>query len=211
MNLRRASDSSCGASDGLLWTRLVERIRQQDSGAMEELYQVFLKGARFLLYRQLGPRDLEDKVHDLFVMVTQSICNGELRQPERLMGYVRTVVRRQVVAHIEDAVRARRNYRDLEGSRLLADREPDPERSAIERQQEELAFRILNVIAKRDREVLVRFYLEEEPVEEICRQMHLTRNQFRLIKSRAKARFGELGRRRLARRTGSPVRSPGVR
>jgi RNA polymerase sigma-70 factor, ECF subfamily len=206
MNLRCAPDSSRGAFDGASWTSLVERVRQRDSGAMEELYQVFLKGARFLLYRQLGPWDLEDKVHDLFVMVTQSICNGELRQPERLMGYVRTVVRRQVVAYIQDAVRARRNYCGLEGSRLLADREPDPERSAIERQQKELAFRILNVIAERDREVLVRFYLEEEPVEEICRQMHLTPNQFRLIKSRAKARFGELGKRRLARRTGFRIR-----
>jgi RNA polymerase sigma-70 factor, ECF subfamily len=178
---------------------------------MEELYQVFLKGARWLLCRQLGPRDLEDKVHDLFVIVTQSICNGELRQPERLMGYVRTVVRRQVVAHIRDAMRARRNYSHAEQDHLLADREPDPERSAIERQQEELVFRILNVIAKRDREVLVRFYLEEEPVEEICRQMHLTPNQFRLIKSRAKARFEELGKRRLAPRTGFRTRSQGGR
>jgi hypothetical protein len=47
---------------------------------------------------------------------------------------------------------------------------------------------------------LTRFYLNEESAEEICDNMGLTDTQFRLIKSRAKARFGELGRRRLASR-----------
>jgi hypothetical protein len=42
--------------------------------------------------RQLGPRDLDDKVHDVFVIVAQAIRRGDLRDPERLMDYVRTVV-----------------------------------------------------------------------------------------------------------------------
>jgi RNA polymerase sigma-70 factor (ECF subfamily) len=150
----------------------------------------------------LGPRDLEDKIHDLFLIVTQSIRRGELREPERLMGYVRTVVRRQVAAHIDDAVQARRYHTDLEGTLVLSDRRPDPERGAIDRQKQELAMRILNSIAKRDREVLIRFYLDEQKPEEICRAMNLTETQFRLIKSRAKARFGELGKRRFSLRNG---------
>jgi DNA-directed RNA polymerase specialized sigma24 family protein len=60
--------------------------------------------------------------------------------------------------------------------------------------------RVLNAVPKRDREVLVRFYLKEEDPDIICREMELTETQFRLIKSRAKARFGELGRTRLANR-----------
>jgi RNA polymerase sigma-70 factor (ECF subfamily) len=187
---------------GPSWTGLVDRIRQGDPGGMEELYQVFSKGVRFFLYRQLGPRDLEDKIHDLFLIVTQSIRRGELREPERLMGYVRTVVRRQVAAHIDDAVQARRYHTDLEGTLVLSDRRPDPERGAIDRQKQELAMRILNSIAKRDREVLIRFYLDEQKPEEICRAMNLTETQFRLIKSRAKARFGELGKRRFSLRNG---------
>ena len=84
----------------------------------------------------------------------------------------------------------------------VADHHPDPERGAIEQQNEELARRILNSIGKRDREVLVRFYLDEQSPEVICREMGLTETQFRLIKSRAKARFGELGKRRFSLRTG---------
>jgi RNA polymerase sigma-70 factor (ECF subfamily) len=125
-----------------------------------------------------------------------------LRDPERLMGYVRTVVRRQVAGHIEDAVQERRYHADLEGTLVLADHHPDPERGAIENQNEEVARRVLNSIGKRDREVLIRFYLNEQAPEVICRDMGLTETQFRLIKSRAKARFGELGKRRFSLRTG---------
>jgi hypothetical protein len=38
-------------------------------------------------------------------------------------------------------------------------------------------------------------------IAEICTEMTLTETQFRLLKSRAKSRFGELGKRRLAQGT----------
>jgi len=166
------------------------------------LYAVFVKGVRFFLWRQLGPQDLDDKVHDVFLIITQSIRRGELRDPERLMGYVRTVVRRQVAAHIDSAVHARRNHQALDPSLTLSDHQPDPERRAIEKENQDVALRMLAGLPKRDREVLIRFYLQEQSAEEICRDLNLTETQFRLIKSRAKARYGELGRRRFSQRSG---------
>jgi RNA polymerase sigma-70 factor, ECF subfamily len=182
------------------WSSLVDRIRGRDPSAMEELYRMFSTGIRFLLYRQLGPQDLDDKVHDVFVIITQAICSGELREPERLMGYVHTVVRRQVASHIDRAVHLRRDYVDVDFQESVSDKRPNPERQAIEKENLGLAMRILESIPKRDREVLTRFYLEEESAEEICQAMDLSETQFRLIKSRAKARFGELGKQRLASR-----------
>jgi RNA polymerase sigma factor (sigma-70 family) len=184
------------------WSPLVERVRAGEQAALEELYGLFSKGIRFYLCRQLGPQDLDDRVHDVFLTITQSIQSGELREPERLMGYVRTVVRRQVAARIDANVHARRRQTSLEDGVVLRDHSPDPERLAIQRQNTEVALRILNSIAKRDRDVLIRFYLHEQPAEQICREMELTETQFRLIKSRAKARFGELGKARLSRRVG---------
>jgi len=184
------------------WPDLVERIRNGDQAAMEELYRIFSKGIRFYLCRQLGPQDLDDKVHDIFMIITQSIQRGELREPERLMGYVRTIVRRQVAAHIDGVVQARRTQTDIDNGPALSDQHPSPEKSLIEQQNIELAKRILNSLHKRDREVLIRFYLREQTAEQICREMKLTETQFRLIKSRAKARFGELGKRRMALRVG---------
>lgn len=168
---------------------------------MEELYRVFSKSIRYFLYRQLGPQDLDDKVHDVFLIVTQAIRQGDLREPDRLMGYVRTIVHRQVAAHIQDCVRARRNSTVLDSGMAFRDRHPDPDSISIEQQNHVLALRILRGIGPRDREVLIRFYLREQSAADICRDLHMTGTQFRLIKSRAKARFGEMGRRRFSSQT----------
>ena len=207
MNLQTCETAPLGSGAGQTsaepsWSGLVRRIRAGDPSGMEELYGVFSKGIRLLLCRQLGPQDLDDKVHDVFLIITQAIRRGDLREPDRLMGYVRTVVRRQVAAHIDSAVEARRNWTSVDSDASLRDESPDPERAAIDGQNEQLALRILSSIPQRDREILIRFYLKEQSAEQICREMELTDNQFRLIKSRAKARFGELGKRRMALRRG---------
>ena len=180
------------------WPELVRRLRTGDQSAMEDLYRVFSDGIRLYLWRQLGPQDLTDKVHDLFLTVTQSIRNGELREPERLMGYVRTVVKRQVAGHIHIARQQRRNSCHLELGTSMHDVRVNPEHRVIRRQFNEVARRILSAMREREREVLVRFYLEEQPAAEICRAMGLTATQFRLLKSRAKARFVSLCRSRLS-------------
>ncbi len=178
---------------------LVARIQSDDTLALEELYRIFARGIKYQICRQLGPQDLEDKVHDCFLIVVQAIRRGELREPDRLMGFVRTVVRRQIAAYIETVVQNRKQMTELETGRIVADFGRDPENSIMDREEEELAYRVLKGISRRDREILIRFYLHEEPQEVICEKMNLTDTQFRLLKSRAKARFGEMGRRRLAR------------
>lgn len=181
------------------WAQLVARIHDGDPAAMEELYAIFGKGIRYFLLRNLGADELDDRVHDCFVIVAQAIQNGELRDPARLMGYVRTVVKRQIAANIEVAVNRRRTQVDYEDTLFtLTDWRDNPERSLLARQRADIARRVMNGVSRRDREILHRFYVEEQSQEQICREMDLTYNQFRLLKSRAKARFGELGKRMAA-------------
>jgi RNA polymerase sigma-70 factor, ECF subfamily len=183
------------------WPELVESIQKGERSGMEELYRVFSRGVRFYLCRQLGPQDLDDKVHDTFLIVVQAIRKGELREPERLMGFVRTVVRRQVAAQIDRAVQSRREQAELDTTSAVSDQRDTPEQAAILRQHEQVAENVLRSISVRDREILTRFYLMEQTQEQICDGMHLSETQFRLLKSRAKARFGELGRKTLLRRS----------
>ena len=182
------------------WTGLVQRIREGDPAGMEELYRKFSRGVRFYLCRQLGPQELDDKVHDTFLIVLQAIRRDELREPERLMGFIRTIVKRQIAAHIDNAVQSRRDFQDLEPGGSLPDERETPEESVISHQRVEIMETVLQGISQRDREILTRFYLMEQTQEEICAEMNLSDTQFRLLKSRAKARFGELGRRALTRR-----------
>lgn len=179
------------------WSVLVDQIKAGQDSGMEQLYKLFSRGIRYYLCRQLGPQELEDKVHDTFLIVVNAIKRGDLREPERLMGFVRTVVRRQVAAYIEQAVHMRREQADLETGISVADRKQNPEQEAMFRQKAELMKSALAALSKRDRDILVRFYLQEQPQEQICREMSLTETQFRLLKSRAKAKFGEIGRKKL--------------
>ncbi len=179
------------------WGALVEQVRIGSDAGMEQLYKLFSRGIRYYLCRQLGPQELEDKVHDTFLIVVNAIKRGDLREPERLMGFVRTVVRRQVAAYIESAVHTRREQTDLESGIAVADRKQNPEQEAMIKEKAALMQSALQSLSKRDRDILVRFYLKEQTQEQICAEMDLTETQFRLLKSRAKAKFGEIGRKKL--------------
>jgi DNA-directed RNA polymerase specialized sigma24 family protein len=48
---------------------------------------------------------------------------------------------------------------------------------------------ILAGLPARDRQALVRFYVNGEPADVVCREAGLTEGEFRLIKTRTKASF----------------------
>lgn len=203
-----ASDLAADAADDRGaspdWAELVTRIKRGDESGMEDLYQLFGRGIRFYLCRQLGIQELDDKVHDTFLIVVQAIRRGDLREPERLMGFVRTVVRRQVAAHIDQVVHSRREELHMDVGVRVTDARRNPEQHMAFQQKVDFMIEILQQLSERDREILTRFYLNEETQEQICRDMNLTETQFRLLKSRAKARFGDLGRRKLQQKAMAP-------
>jgi RNA polymerase sigma-70 factor (ECF subfamily) len=191
----------CGDSESCAeLVKLVDRIHSRATDGMEELYRLFSNSICFYLCHQLGPQEMNDKVHDTFVIVVEAIQLGELRDASRLMGFVRTVARRQVSRHIDMVVQTRRSQIDRDATVRLADLRRNPEERAIFRQRSELLVRVLGELSKLDRKILTRYYLLEQSVDEICSEMALTETQFRLLKSRAKARFGELGKKKLAQR-----------
>jgi RNA polymerase sigma-70 factor (ECF subfamily) len=182
--------------DGPDCAALVGRIREGEAAAIEELYGIFARGVRYFLLRRLGPDEIDDKVHDCFVIVLQAIHDGDLREPERLMGYVKTVVKRKIATSIDLAVQQRRTRVDWDCALCsLYDRRENPERGMVSREQIEIARKVLEGVSGRDREILRRFYVLEQSQEQIRADMELSCTQFRLLKSRAKARFGEFGKR----------------
>jgi len=189
------------------WPAVVDRIRSGDNRAMEELYAIFARGIRYFLMRNLGPEDLEDRIHDCFLVVAEAIRKGDLRDPARLMGYVRTVVKRHVASAIEMAVDRRRTRAEYDESLFsVSDWQENPEQSILSRERTEIARKVMGAISRRDREILSRFYVEEQSQTQICDEMGLSATQFRLLKSRAKKRFGMLGQR-VAKGMGRTLRS----
>jgi RNA polymerase sigma-70 factor, ECF subfamily len=177
---------------------LVARIHSHEIEGMAELYELFSKSIRFYLCRQLGPQEMNDKVHDTFVIVVEAIQLGQLRDASRLMGFINTIARRQVSAYVNQVVQTRLSQIDRDAAVRLADLRRNPEERAIFRQRSELVVQVLGELSYMDREILTRYYVRQESQDKICADMALTATQFRLLKSRAKARFGELGKKKLA-------------
>ena len=103
---------------------------------MNDLYRLFSRGVRFYICRHLGPNDIDDKVHDTFIVVMEALQRGELRDVDRLMPFVRTVVRRVIATHINRAIQLRRESAEF-NSDMATDRHPTPEEDAIRRENEE--------------------------------------------------------------------------
>lgn len=186
-----------------VWEDLVRRVERNSDEAMEELYHLFCRGIRFHICRHLAPQDIDDKLHDTFVIVVQAIKRGDIREPMRLMGFVRTVVRRMIATHIEKSVEQRREYNTANYYTRFEDRS-DPEQKMMFQQRNEILGKVLAEMSPRDRDILTRFYIREQSAEQICKDLDMNISQFRLLKSRAKVRFGELGKKKLAARETQP-------
>ncbi len=177
------------------WELLISRVRSGDPEGLDQLYRLFARGIRFHICRQMGPLELDDKVHDTFLVIVDAIRTADLREPDRLMGFIRTIVRRQISAYITAHIQKRRDEVELDGSVRLRTVMGNPEQTAISREARTLIEAVLDRMNRRDREILTRFYLYEQPQEQICEDMSLSDTQFRLLKSRAKSRFGEIGKK----------------
>jgi RNA polymerase sigma-70 factor (ECF subfamily) len=179
-------------------TALVRRVEQGDGGGMVELYELLLLAFRPYLIRQLRHQDYNDKLHNIFVDVVVAIQSGQLRDPERLMGYARTIARRKVSAYIDAAASTRRNHVEIGSFFALASPGATPEQAMVTQQQKDLLLSTLSRLARRESEILSRFYLQEQPEIQIRSEMDLTHTQYRLLKSRSKSHFGQLSRKQIA-------------
>ncbi|MFN7935330.1 MAG: sigma-70 family RNA polymerase sigma factor [Bryobacteraceae bacterium] len=168
---------------------LARHIAEGDPGAMELLYVLLFRASRHMLARRLRDYDPEDFVHETLAIVVEAIRHGDLRNPAALPGYLKAVIRRQGALYIERKCAARRRLVEagsfIDGTTLGQ----DPEAQLIARERSDLMLRGLGYLCQRDCELMTRFYLREESLQQICDEMHISQTQFRLYKSRAKAKL----------------------
>jgi RNA polymerase sigma-70 factor, ECF subfamily len=175
---------------------LVNRIQNGETDGMEELHRLFSQEIRSYLSPQIGPQGLEERLRDALALVIQAIRRGEVREPERLLDFIRTAVNRQVTDNVDGVVHVKAEESAIESAGDVIYAEGFPASGTMRREEEELMKRVLRELSDRDREILTRFYLQEQSQSKICLEMGLSETYFRLLKSRAKARFEELRKRR---------------
>jgi RNA polymerase sigma-70 factor (ECF subfamily) len=132
-------------------------------------------------------------------LLNEAVCTtwakwqaGKIERPEQIAGYVLQVTMNLLRNHRRAiAERPEKRADAAKLHELSSDTEPGDE--TIER---EIASQVKNVIrgmsSQRDRAILVRFYLDEEDKETICRDLSLTPLQFDKILHRARGRLRKL-------------------
>lgn len=174
--------------------QLVKAVQNGDEVATAELYGRLRKGLHFVFFRNAGS-DANDLTHDLFIVLVQHIREGRIREASTVMAYARTIAGRLLQEPRRSYGRCRREARDPGCVEAFPATLPSPEDTAEQAERIRIAKIALAKLSPKDREILTRFYVLEQTREQICTDMYLTETQFRLAKSRAKARFAEAGKR----------------
>lgn len=164
---------------------IVAGIRAHDPEAVQRLYEICSKGVRLILSRHLNKTDVDDKVHDIFILMVNAVRSDALCDPRCLAKYLHTLVRNQIARYVTREIPKRTSTIDDSELHEFADRSAmSAEEAMIRRERVAIVLRMLRASSVRNREVMIRFYVREQSPEDICRAMKLTPGQFRQIKHR---------------------------
>jgi RNA polymerase sigma-70 factor (ECF subfamily) len=147
-------------------------------------------GLRALIMRRVNdPEAAADILQDSVVTTLEKLRNGQIANPENIGGYLYRVA----LNHLRNYRRKDRSARMSAGDLEYLTVDDSDGAGEIREQWAQAARRVLEAMPRvRDREVLVRFYLNDEGREHICREMRLSRGHFNRIIFRARNRFREL-------------------
>lgn len=149
-------------------------------------------GLRALIIRRVhDPQLAADILQDAAVTTLEKLRAGEIAQPSCIGGYLYRV-----------ALNHLRNYRRKDraadsssmGLESVPDHDDEPNTDGIDRSRwADIARRMLSELpTPRDREVLIRFYLNDESKDDICAALQLSDDHFKRVIFRARNRFREI-------------------
>lgn len=180
---------------------LVRRIQAGDPAAENELVARFSRGLLLMLRRLVQNPALADDLHqETFALVLGKIRRGEVREPERLAGFIRSTARNLFIADRRKEAR----YSSLDGGREedegarpeLADQGPVPLDRVLADEEARQVQRLLDELRfDRDRQLLLRFYVSDDSKEEICADLGVEPERFHQVLFRARERLRELWER----------------
>ncbi len=172
------------------YSALVARIEAGDSQAEIEFIQRFQPGILALVRRKARPGDpiVDDLVQDVLQHLIQKMRDSALNNPKALPAYIRSTAVNMVIA--EYRRRGRRGEYSASVDVETLQSTDDPSRNA-QRDQLKHCVRVLlaELPVDRDREVLRRFYLDEQDRDTVCTELNIDTNHFRRVLHRARQRL----------------------
>jgi RNA polymerase sigma-70 factor (ECF subfamily) len=146
-----------------------------------------------ILDRHTGSRvEAEDLYQDTFRIALEKLRRGELREPEKLPGFVAQIARNLALEHYRKTSR-RRTETDSEVVDAAAKVSAGQLGELLARENAAMVRRAIDDLgSSRDREILLRFYIAEEDKESISQDFGLSSLQFNRVLHRARQRYKAL-------------------
>lgn len=182
--------SVSGEKDQAEWVR---RIIAGDADAEAELVRRYQEGISVIIGRVVhNDAVTEDLSQETFRIALEKIRKGDLRDPERISGFICGVARNLAIDYIRKMRRAAGQEETGEAEQIR-DPQPDPYERLWRKERAQLMREMINELeVERDREVLSRYYLAEEDKAQICADLGMSSQHFNTVISRALKRYRKL-------------------
>lgn len=181
------------ASDKTEWLEWVRRITAGDADAEEELVRRYQDGIAIIINQIVRNESItEDLSQETFRIALEKIRDGDVRDPERISGFICGVARNLALDYVRK-MRRLTNQEELGTAEQIRDPRPDQFEQLLNKERAEIVRQVISKLkVERDREVLFRYYIAEEDKDQICADLNLTSHQFNSVIFRALNRYKEL-------------------
>ncbi len=171
---------------------LVERILKGDQAAEHEMVERYNRGVLFMLrHRSKNQALAEDVSQETWRIVLQKVRAGDLKDHSKLSAFIVQIAKNQLLMY----------YRSSHQTKVTLDENIEDSLDISDQPQQVLEkYNLAQVVKKlvselktpRDRELIMRFYLQEEDKKSICQDFQLSELHFNRVLFRARKRFKEL-------------------
>ena len=181
------------ALEAQISAELVKRIGQGDRRAEEDLVRRYQRGLTYLLKRRTrDPQLALDLAQETFRIAIEKLRQSPIEQIERVAGYLRGTAINLVSADVRKNMR-RATTADSDAVDAAADDAAGPFDHVSTEQVQRIVRKLLDELpVQRDREILVRTYLEDQDKSAICEALGVDSAHYNRVLFRAKQRFREL-------------------
>ena len=168
----------------------VARIAAGDRAAEVEFVRRYQYGVQVMVRRHCRPGDpiIEDIAQDVLARVLERLRAGAIRDAAALPAYVQATI----VYATSAEYRSRRPTEPVEAIEQLPGNDSPLIRVTAEQLRQTLTALLAELPVARDRELLTRFYLDDEDKDDVCRHLGIDTAHFRRVAFRARERFREL-------------------
>lgn len=171
---------------------LVSRIIQGDRQAEKEMVERYQRGLIFMLKRKADDIALaEDIAQETWRIVIEKVRANSLNNAEKLAAFIVQIGKNQLLMHFRSSHNKKMTHQ--ENIEENPDTALQPEKILERHNLAMIVRRMIDELkTDRDRQLILRFYIDEENKSSICHDLELSELHFNRVLFRARQRFKQL-------------------